>query len=76
MPTLRSVLETANGLYRDMNTGKGYLRQDLLAQLSEEALAVPIQIKKIRPGVYAIHLNGPRDGTYELFSRRRTERSS
>jgi hypothetical protein len=74
MATLRSVLETANGLYRESRTGQGYQRQDLLDQLPEEALNSPVHIRKVSPGVYQIELERNGNGTYDLFSRRREVR--
>jgi hypothetical protein len=75
MPTLRAVLQMANGLYRDLRDGTGYVREDLLAQLPEETLARQVDVSKVRPGVYIIQLQGPdEDAAYELFSRRRAPR--
>jgi len=74
MATLRSVLETANGLYRESRTGQGYQRQDLLDQLPEDTLDSPVQIRKVSPGVYQIELERNGNGTYNLYSRRREVR--
>lgn len=75
MATFRSILETANGLYRESETGHGYRPYDLLHKLPEEALNAPAHIRKVGPGVYRIELEKSGNGTYELFSRRRTVRS-
>jgi len=75
MATFRSILETANGLYRESDSGHGYQPYDLLHNLPEEALNAPAHIRKVSPGVYRIELEKPDNGTYELFSRRRSVRS-
>jgi hypothetical protein len=74
MATLRSVLETASGLYRESRTGQGYQRQDLLDQLPEDALATPVRLRKVSSGVYQIELETDGNGTYDLYSRRREVR--
>lgn len=71
MATLRSVLETASGLYRESRTGQGYQREDLLEQLSDEALDSPVTIRKVGTGVYQIAVETVENGTYDLYSRRR-----
>lgn len=75
MATFRSILETANGLYRESDTGRGYQPYDLLHNLPEEALNAPAHIRKMSPGIYRIELEKSGNGTYELFSRRRSARS-
>jgi hypothetical protein len=75
MTTLRSVLETANGLYRESRTGQGYQRQDLLDKLPDEALDSPVHIRKVSPGIYEIELESSENGRYDLYSRRREARS-
>lgn len=75
MATLRSVLATANGLYRESRTGRKYQRQDLLDQLPDEALDAPVHIRKMSPGIYQIEIETSENGAYELYSRRRTVRS-
>ncbi len=75
MATFRSILETANGLYRESDTGHGYQPYDLLHSLPEEALDAPAHIRKVSPGVYRIELQTSDNGTYDLFSRRRTVRT-
>jgi hypothetical protein len=74
MATFRSILETANGLYRESRTGQGYQPSDLLHHLPDEALDAPSHIHKVSPGVYRIEVEKFDNGTYDLFSRRRTMR--
>jgi hypothetical protein len=74
MATFRSILETANGLYRETGTGQGYQPYDLLHHLPPEALDAPARIRKVSPGVYRIELEKSDNGVYDLFSRRRTVR--
>ena len=71
MATLRSILETASGLYRESRTGEGYERQDLLERLNDETLNSPVLIQKVDTGVYHITLESGTKGTYDLYSRRR-----
>lgn len=75
MATFRSILETANGLYRESRTGERYQPYDLLHHLPPEALDAPAHIRKVSPGVYRIALEKSDNGTYDLFSRRRTVRA-
>ena len=75
MATFRSILETANGLYRESGTGRGFQPYDLLHDLPEEALNAPAHIRKVSPGVYRIELEKSGNGAYELFSRRRSVRA-
>ena len=74
MATLRSVLETANGLYRESLTGQGYQRQDLLDHLSDETLDAPVHIRKLSPGIYQIEVETSENGIYDLYSLRREVR--
>jgi hypothetical protein len=75
MATFRSILETANGLYRESRTGQKYQPYDLLHQLPDEVLDTSARIKKVSPGVYRIELEETGNGMYDLFSRRRTVRT-
>lgn len=75
MATLRSILETASGLYRETRSGQEYQRQDLLALLPDEALDTPVHIRKVCSGVYQIELATADNMTYNLYSRRRSVRS-
>ena len=75
MATLRSILETASGLYRESRTGEGYERQDLLDRLNDETLNSPVVIRKVSTGVYHIALESGASGTYDLYSRRRELRA-
>jgi hypothetical protein len=75
MATFRSILETANGLYRESRTGQKYQPSDLLHHLPDEVLDTSAHIKKVSPGVYRIELEWPGNGMYDLFSRRRTVRT-
>ena len=74
MATLRSVLETASGLYRESRTGQGYQRQDLLDQLPDETLDSAVHIRKVSAGIYQIELETIKNGRYDLYSRRREVR--
>jgi hypothetical protein len=75
MATFRSILETANGLYRESRTGERYQPYDLLHQLPDDVLDASARIKKVSPGVYRIELEKTGNGMYDLFSRRRTVRT-
>lgn len=75
MATFRSILETANGLYRESQTGERYQPYDLLHHLPDEVLDASARIKKVSQGVYRIELEKTGDGMYDLFSRRRTVRA-
>jgi len=73
MLTLRDVLETINGLYREPESGRGLPRHDLLASLSGDALSRPVRIRKRAPGIFGVV--EPDGGLlYELFSRREQPR--
>lgn len=74
MPTLRGVLITANGLYRDRASGRTYLRHELLAALSGDALGARVYLERVDRGRYTIGLEGVEGPVYDLFSRRRTSR--
>jgi hypothetical protein len=74
MATLRSVLETTSGLYRESRTGQGYQREDLLDQLPDEALDAPVRIRKKSAGIYEIEIETSENGKYDLYSRRREVR--
>lgn len=74
MATFRSILETANGLYRESRSGQKYQPYDLLMNLPDEMLDSPAHIRKVSPGVYQIELLATGNGVYDLFSRRRAVR--
>ncbi|MGI8826550.1 MAG: hypothetical protein ACR2JC_13050 [Chloroflexota bacterium] len=71
MATLKAVLETTTGLYRDADSGKGYLRHELLQSLSSEILSSQVQLQRVDRGTYILSLS---DRKFELLSRRRTPR--
>ena len=75
MATLRSVLETANGLYHEPGTGASFQGRDLLASLPDEALDAPVRIRKVRAGIYQLEVQTPGNGRYDLYSRRRALRT-
>ncbi|MDQ2742128.1 MAG: hypothetical protein M3Z66_07495 [Chloroflexota bacterium] len=72
--TFRTLLETANGLYREIGGAQGWARSDLMATLSEGILARPVSLERVQSCVYAVRLQGDHEPSYELLSRRRTAR--
>jgi hypothetical protein len=74
MPTFKSVLETAAGLYRDRSSGRGYLGHELLQRLPPEVLTSSASLERLERCVYAIHLQTNGSRTFELYSRRRRPR--
>jgi hypothetical protein len=74
MATMKAVLETVSGLYRDTGTGHGYRAGDLLSDLPRETLQSRVGIRRFQRGVYAIELEDGR--IFDLYSRRRTRRDT
>jgi hypothetical protein len=74
MPTFKSVLETASGLYCDQSSGRSYLGRELLERLPNEVLTSSASLERVGSGVYAIHLKTNGSRTFELYSRRRCPR--
>lgn len=74
MPTLRALLDTADGLYRDVSGGTSYLRDDLVGQLSDGVLSRKVTLCKTGFGTYRIMVDGVSSPSYDLYSRRRTAR--
>lgn len=74
MVTLRDVLETINGLYREPHGGRGYPRHVLLVSLAGPDLEQPVRIRKQAPGIFGVIQS---DGRllYEVFSRREAPRT-
>ncbi len=75
MPTLRTLLETANGLYRDSTVNEEYPRSALMAHLAPDVLELPVKLAKVGDGTYTVRLVDGDDG-FVLYSRRRAPRPS
>ena len=69
--TLRSILTTVTGLYREPARDRGYLPQELLSRLSDEVLGSPVRLEKLGSGVYRISAADGYEPLYVLYSRRR-----
>jgi hypothetical protein len=74
IPTFQTILENTNGLYREIVSDRGYLREDLLAALPGDLLASEVQLRKVEHGVYSINTTDTGEQLYALFSRRRRPR--
>jgi len=74
MLTLKAVLETTTGLYRDSVTGREFLHDELLASLPADVLACRVHLQRVRDGTYMIYVHADGARAYQLLSRRRVPR--
>jgi len=74
MPMLRALASTTSGLYRDLQSGRVYRRDELLASGPPAILARQVRIEKSAPGVYLLYLDSDNTQRFELSSRRRSTR--
>ncbi len=75
MPTLLALASTTSGLYRDLQSGRVYQRDELLASGPAAILLRQVRIEKRAPGVYTLYLDSDDSQLFELWSRRRSKRS-
>lgn len=76
MPTLRILLETASGLYRDENQGREYRGDQLLQELPDDVLTHPVALERLAPCVYLVRLQNGHNTRFVLYSRRRHSRGT
>lgn len=72
--TLRAVLETASGLYHEVQHGIGYRERELIGCLSPETLDRHVVLEKQGDFIYGIRFDGTVGHAFILYSRRRLGR--
>lgn len=75
MPTLLALASTTSGLYRDLQSGRVYQRDELLVSGTPAMLLRQVRIEKHAPGVYLLYLDREDTQLFELTSRRRSKRT-
>ncbi|MGH2449222.1 MAG: hypothetical protein ACRDFS_11565 [Chloroflexota bacterium] len=73
MATLRDMLVTINGFYREPEADRGLPGSELLARLPIEVLDEEIAIERRQEGIFTVSVAGGPE--YEVLSRRRNRRS-
>lgn len=75
MATLKTLLDTANGLYREVVDGQGYRRAELIEHMPENILTQPVTLERIDRCTYEVRFAQSREPSFVLYSRRRATRS-
>ena len=75
MATLLALASTTSGLYRNLQSGRVYQRDELLASGPPAMLLRQVRIEKHAPGVYLLYLDQEDTQLFELTSRRRSKRT-
>jgi hypothetical protein len=74
MPTFKTLLETANGLYREMARDRGYGRDELIGTLPDHLLERVIALDRVDRFTYQVRFTSEPEPAYVLYSRRRQAR--